>query len=138
MQSKKARATVTGTWISFFVCPCLCHDVGDEGGGARLHKFPTRWNRILSVVVLGASVRRSLGSPRIPETSEIRAIRTLRFSETALDLPYGHSLILYTISPLPILSIINMVRYIKNLEEFEALMDISNTKLVVVDFTAGW
>ena len=115
-----------------------CAVLDCENPRISVHEFPTRWNRILSVVVLGASVRRSIGSPRIPETSEIRTIRTLRFSETALDLPYGHSLILYTISPLPILSVINMVRYIQNLEEFEALMAISNTKLVVVDFTAGW
>jgi len=31
-----------------------------------------------------------------------------------------------------------MVNYVKNLAEFEALMKLSETKLVVIDFTATW
>merc|ERR1712183_785756 len=31
-----------------------------------------------------------------------------------------------------------MVKYVKKMEEFEALMKLSDTKLVVIDFTATW
>lgn len=31
-----------------------------------------------------------------------------------------------------------MVRYIANVEEWDALMEVSKTKLVVADFTATW
>jgi len=31
-----------------------------------------------------------------------------------------------------------MVKYVKDMEEWRALMETSKTKLVVVDFTASW
>ena len=152
-QGRRATTVTRNSLDPTFVCPWHCHHVAGEGGielhGAGfvkyrsyVHEFPT--GKTTESCPSFIRIRVAFSSFRARSLKNCAEDRNAAFHRrlddrcsTGILLPFNADTVARVSIFILILSI-RMVRYIKNLEEFQALLEISNTKLVVVDFTASW